>query len=87
LTGSTAANGDDTSSIRSAFPNSSDAVDWAVQVFGEKLITFTKPSQSITGSGLYPEISKSTDERLATLDKVLRKPTGVQSHPRSLVCD
>ena len=75
LTGSTAANGDDTSSIRSAFPNSSDAVDWAVQVFGEKLITFTKPSQSITGSGLYPEISKSTDERLATLDKVLRKPT------------
>ena len=75
LTGSTAANGDDTSSIRAAFPNSSDAVDWAVQVFGEKLITFTKPSQSITGSGLYPEISKSTDERLATLDKVLRKPT------------
>ena len=75
LTGSTAAIGDDTSSIKSAFPNSSDAVSWAVQVFGEKLITFTTPSQSITGSGLYPEISKSTDERLVTLNKVLQKPT------------
>lgn len=75
LTGSIVANGDDTSSIKSAFPNSSDAVAWATQVFGEKLITFTTPSQSITGSGLYPEISKSTDERLVTLDKVLKKPT------------
>ena len=75
LTGSIVANGDDTSSIKSAFPNSSDAVAWATQVFGEKLITFTTPSQSITGSGLYPEISKTTDERLVTLDKVLRKPT------------
>jgi len=60
LTGSIVANGDDTSSIKSAFPNSSDAVAWATQVFGEKLITFTTPSQSITGSGLYPEISKTT---------------------------
>ena len=75
LTGSIVANGDDTSSIKSAFPNSSDAVAWATQVFGEKLITFTTPSQSITGSGLYPEISKTTDERLVTLDKVLKKPT------------
>ncbi len=75
LTGSTAANGDDTSSIRSAFPKSLDAVTWAVEVFGEKLISFTKPSQSITGSGLYAEISKSTEERLITLEKVLKKPT------------
>lgn len=75
LTGSTSANGDATSSIKSAFPNSSDAVSWAIRVFGEKLITFTKPSQSITGSGLYPEISQATDERLLTLDKVLKKPT------------
>ena len=75
LTGSITANGDDTSSIKSAFPTSSDAVKWAVQVFGEKMITFTAPSQSMTGSGLYPEISKTTDERLITLDKVLKKPT------------
>ena len=75
IAGSTAAGGDETSSIKAAFPNSESAVEWAIRIFGEKLITFTKPSQSITGSGLYPEISKATDERLATLDKVLKKPT------------
>lgn len=75
LTGSLTASGDDTSSIQTAFPNSSAAVNWAVRIFGEKLITFTLPSQSITGSGLYPEISKATDEHLIMLDKVLRKPT------------
>ena len=67
--------GDETSSIKAAFPDSASAVEWAIRIFGEKLITFTQPSKSITGSGLYPEISKATDERLATLDKVLKKPT------------
>lgn len=75
LYGGTNAGGPTDSSIAYYFPASADAKDWAVEVFGDKIISFVDDNQSITGSGLQASISASTVEIAEILERVVPNPT------------
>jgi len=67
------------SSIAYYFPTAADARDWAVAVFGDKIISFVEDNQSITGSGLQARIAVTTEEVAELLEKVVANPTGASA--------
>ena len=68
----------DTSSSAMAyyFPSSEDAKEWGVSVLGDKVISFTGDSQSVTGSGLQTVISQTTESVKLILNAAVINPSG-----------
>jgi len=64
------------SSIAFYFPSDTKAKDWAVEVFGDKIISFVEDNQSITGSGLQVVIAATTEEVKVVLDEAVSNPSG-----------
>ena len=75
LLGGTSTGATTDSSIAYYFPAATDAKDWAVEVFGDKIISFVGDNQSITGSGLQAAISATTEEVAEILEKVVPRPS------------
>lgn len=71
-------NGED-SPIALYFPDAPSATDWGVAVFGDKLITFVGDNQSVTGSGLQAQITKTTEEVKEILLRAVENPPGVSA--------
>ena len=66
----------DYSPIAYYFPDDLAAFSWAVEVFGDKIITFVGQNQSITGSGLQTQIARKSFDLIITLEAVMANPAG-----------
>jgi len=80
LFGGTSASAAKDSAIAYYFPVGEDAKTWAVEVFGDKIISFVDDNQSITGSGLQASISSSTLEIAEILARVVPNPTAASKN-------
>ena len=67
---------EDYSPILYYFPSDLDAFAWAIEVFGDKIISFTGENQSITGSGLQTQIARKTFDLQITLEEIINNPEG-----------
>ena len=63
------------SALYKYFPDVIDAIDWAIDVLGERVITFSGVNQFTTGAGLYSKIAASTEELKLVLDEIYDNPS------------